>query len=438
MAAAKLALTKMPMPKGQAPRWRKKYKGKIYYFRGEYRTALAAWERKKVELDTEWEGVKTQLIRIGKGDYAEAIEQHLDDPDSALHRCDDWSGFMAFVAQCGDMTPDEVAREFEDDIECYEEFAAPLTTSEPTTRKITIGQAVDEWNTHRAAQVTMGRVKGATVSSAKLNVSVFRKWVGGQKAVTSIDESMLFDFFAYLAGEIDTGRMKKGYAHQILLYTKAFIRRQWELRRIDLPRNIRSRDLSIRVPVTEIDVLTLGELKAFYNRGDGLLKTCILLSLNCGFNNVDIATLTHNEVDWVRGTITKKRIKTGGYDNVPTVTWKLWPTTLALLREHRSKHAELVLTDRTGRELIRGGGLDRQDTIAKKWRYVRGRLGNKKAYKLLRKTAASLLASHPVYGKYTQYFLAHAPSTVADGHYVKPSQSQFEEAVDWLGVQFGF
>ena len=39
------------MPRGQEPRWRKIYKGRTYYFRGEYREALKAWQRLQVSLD---------------------------------------------------------------------------------------------------------------------------------------------------------------------------------------------------------------------------------------------------------------------------------------------------------------------------------------------------------------------------------------------------
>ena len=47
---SKPTLTRMPMPKGQKPRWRKKYKGEIYYFRGSEAEAILQWERKKLEL----------------------------------------------------------------------------------------------------------------------------------------------------------------------------------------------------------------------------------------------------------------------------------------------------------------------------------------------------------------------------------------------------
>jgi hypothetical protein len=57
--------------------------------------------------------------------------------------------------------------------------------------------------------------------------------------------------------------------------------------------------------------------------------------------------------------------------------------------------------------------------------------------KLLRKTAASLLDSHPEFGRYSQLFLGHSPRTIADRHYIKPSQERFDAAVLWLGKQLG-
>ena len=180
------------------------------------------------------------------------------------------------------------------------------------------------------------------------------------------------------------------------------------------------------------------ESRAFYDRAGGLLQTCMLLSLNCGFNAVDIATLKHSEVDWVAGTITKKRVKTGGQSNVPTVTWVLWKTTLAQLKKHRATHPELVLLGRKDRELIVGGGLERSDTIADMWRWVKKCLGSKHPFKLLRKTSASILGGSPAYGRYAQYFLSHAASTTADRHYVRPSQVEFDKAVKWLGKELRF
>ena len=61
----------------------------------------------------------------------------------------------------------------------------------------------------------------------------------------------------------------------------------------------------------------------------------------------------------------------------------------------------------------------------------------RKPFKLLRETSASLLADHRQYKFYVQYFLGHSPKTVADKHYVVPSDEEFFEALGWLRKQYG-
>ena len=70
--------------------------------------------------------------------------------------------------------------------------------------------------------------------------------------------------------------------------------------------------------------------------------------------------------------------------------------------------------------------------------YKRVRLEKRKPLKLLRKTGSSKLAEHPAYKYYAQYYLGHSPKTIADRHYVQPSQVEFDQAIQWLGSQFGF
>jgi hypothetical protein len=67
----------------------------------------------------------------------------------------------------------------------------------------------------------------------------------------------------------------------------------------------------------------------------------------------------------------------------------------------------------------------------------RKRVGFRKSLKLLRKTSASLLESHPVYGRLTSAFLGHAPATMREKHYAAVPQDLLDEAVKWLGGQLG-
>jgi hypothetical protein len=402
---AKKLLTKMPMPRGQAPRWRKKYQGKVYYFHGNYADAVKAWERKKVELDS------SPLVNVAKNvAELEAMQERRRGTGHTF-------------------TPPSPITSIR-----FKPWEAVKRESEVST----VGQAIKEYHQQRQAMATMGTITEATVSSSQLNLSFFAKWIGNSAPLSKLNEKTLAEFFAYLAGEIKAKRMSKGYAHQNLLYCKAFIKRQWEQRRILLPRNLTSRDLVISTSNGNPKTLTDDELKNYWDKAGSLLRCCILLSLNCGFNQIDIATLKFGEVDWVLGTICKKRTKTARMPGVPSPTWKLWPSTLEALKANTSNKGEWVLLGQSGQPLITGGGLGRQDAIAKAWRYVVRKQGSMAQYKQLRKTAASLLASNPEFSRYAQYFLAHAPSSVADAHYIRPSQDQFDRAVSWLGEKFNF
>ena len=402
----------------RSPRWRKKHGGTIYYFRGRYADALKAWEKKKKEIDGS--------IAMATADTGRERTAHLEgrirealQTDLAEH----WRTGDEQAAQRASAALARLSRKVKD-----------RTPSGPAV--LTIGQAVGEYLAEKRTQVAIGRIKGSTLSILTNLLGYFRRWAES-RAVEEIDEKFLTEFFAFLASQIEAEKIKRSYAHQILLHCKAFIRKQWQLRRIELPRNLTDRDLSIPVPLADISVLSVEQVRTFYHAAQSWLKPCILLSVNCGFNQADIAALTHSAINWEEGTITKRREKTGRYTSVPTITWKLWPSTLRELQENRSPHASLVLLGKHSQPLVAGYGLERVDAIAASWANLRSKVGITAPYKALRKTSATMLGSNPLYARYAQYFLGHAPSTVADRHYVRPSQEEFNRALDWLGQVFG-
>jgi len=134
-------------------------------------------------------------------------------------------------------------------------------------------------------------------------------------------------------------------------------------------------------------------------------------------------------------------IKSGRHDsNVPAVTYRLWPEVVVLLSEFatQSKNAEHLLTNEDGNPLKSvtikpDGKLDKRDAIDSAWDRVRRKTKKENSsFKYLRKLSASTLASHESYGRYAQYFLGHAPESVADRHYVVPSDERFADALNWL------
>jgi hypothetical protein len=160
--------------------------------------------------------------------------------------------------------------------------------------------------------------------------------------------------------------------------------------------------------------------------------------LNCGMYQNDIAEIHRDEVNWSKGTLTRARSKTRERHG-PVVTYKLWPETLALLKKHRARDGELVLTTDEGNPLVRywleDGQMRRYDCIQGTWLVVAKRLKVKKMrlpMKHLRKTAASLLGEHPQYKYYATHFLADSPKHMTEKHYVKPSDEEFFKALEWL------
>jgi hypothetical protein len=123
------------------------------------------------------------------------------------------------------------------------------------------------------------------------------------------------------------------------------------------------------------------------------------------------------------------------------VTYRLWPETLALLKKHRSD-GELVLTSDEGKPLVKewldGGRYRKYDVIRSAWERLAKRMGMKRSrlgLKHFRKTSASLLGEHPQFKYYTTHFLADSPKHMTEKHYVRPSETEFFEALEWLRGQ---
>lgn len=247
------------------------------------------------------------------------------------------------------------------------------------------------------------------------------------------------------------GRWAPTTAHHRMVIVKKFVRWLFEMGWINaLPRNLDAADLKIAMPTTSPETFTDQELVTVFEASPESVQLYMLLMLNTGAQQQDIADLRPDEVDWTTGYVTRKRGKTKGHDNSPKVTWKLWPRTLQLLNAQRSTDSDRVLLNANDKPLkidtIVGGKRKTIDNIKSSWGRVLVKLKNRKVepiqidkpMKLLRKTAATRLGEHPAYGRFAQHYLAHAPTTVADAHYVVPSQTQFDEAMDWLGKQWPF
>ena len=156
----------------------------------------------------------------------------------------------------------------------------------------------------------------------------------------------------------------------------------------------------------------------------------------------DISDLTQDQVNWEQGIITRKRSKTANHENVPTVSYPLWSSTLSLLRQFHNKEAPTVLTTENGKRLkteyiSEEGKYRKIDNIQAAFIRLFKRTGiEAKPPKLIRKTSATLLA-HSEYSHYAVLFLGHSPVGIAATYYIGEAGKGFADAIRWLGTQYG-
>lgn len=210
-----------------------------------------------------------------------------------------------------------------------------------------------------------------------------------------------------------------------------------------LPRLIVANKFKAEASEGDPDPYDADDVKAILAASSGRARLYILMSINTGMTQQDIADLAPHEVDWEAGKIIRKRSKTSDKKNVPTVSWTQWPETFELLCKYKSKDPNRVIVNAQGEPLVLvrevGEKTRRTDAVAKTMSRLRDKMKRKDpiTFKRFRSTAASMLEEHEIYGRYVDHFLGHAPSSIAAKHYVRPSQDQFDKAVAWLRTSFG-
>jgi integrase len=324
---------------------------------------------------------------------------------------------------------------------------------EPTAAPDRTVQAhADIWLKDQQVRVEARQMSAARCANNRTCLEQFKTFLGPASDIGGIDADRLHAFYQHCLRQIaarhrdDNEGWSVAYARDVFSVAKAFVRSLAEKGVIDLPRNIGSKAFKFGSPAKAVKTWTVDEFRAAVEAAPGKLKLALLLMANAGMTQEDISELRDSEVDWTAGRITRKRTKTAAHDNVPLVCYKLWPITFKLLKEYRSGRDRVLLTEQ-GEPYVRtklreDGKLSKADGFASNYVHLKTKLnktmpGFNRPLKELRKLGASLLESHEVYGRFHSYFLGHSPRTVADRHYVVPSQELFDQAVLWLGRQLG-
>jgi integrase len=320
---------------------------------------------------------------------------------------------------------------YEQTTEKLKRLADEVTAEPPVDPDRGLHHHYEQW-----CRIQLGADKSAARKKMNMHMLGFFKRFMGDVEVDEVNEARWAAFYTWLRGK----DLDDGYKGRILRTAKNFVRYLYEMRLIELPRNLDSRLLAFKSRRKEVKPLAVDVLRRFYGAAVGQTKLHVLLMLNCGMTAQDVSDLRDDEVDWDGGSLTRKRGKTRDHEDVPKVRYQLWPACFRLLKEYRSGKPNVLLT-KTGNPWIRGKieGDDYQhsDSIASRFKGVCRKAKVKVTPKQLRTTAASKLGEHENFKFYAQYFLGHSPRTVADKHYVKPSDEEFAKALKWLGDQFG-
>lgn len=292
-------------------------------------------------------------------------------------------------------------------------------------------------------QAEAGEISFDRYDNLRVHLQVFKLCYGDTGSVEDINGQTLLDFHTFLIKGIKEEKYSRSYAASCMRDTKQFIRHLWALELCELPRNMASSELEIFVPVKKVKTFTVEEIKNLLAEAGDRTKLYFLLAVNCGYTQEDISNLRPDEVDWKQGRIIRKRSKTEDSEDVPEVNYKLWPETFRLLKKEGNRAGDWVLLNEDGKPLKQkkiaaDGVVKKIDNIRCAYQRVAKKLHIDKHFRLMRKTASSMLDHHNEYSRFEQLFLGHSPRTIADRHYVDPSSEQFDAAVAWLGKQFGF
>ena len=266
-------------------------------------------------------------------------------------------------------------------------------------------------------------------------VRSFTGWVGEKVDVGTITPPRWQAWYQQVLGsECSVSWKQKQWRH-----SREFVIHLAEMGLVSLPPNLSSRKYRFGDgEVAAIPTFSVDECKTVLAGATGRLRLVILLCLNCGFTQKDVADLHQDEVDWTNGRIVRSRSKTRKQTgrNALIVCYPLWPRTFELLKEYRGS-SEIAFPNEKGVAWVRRDENSRSDGVMSCWRHLQTKTGISGPPKLLRKTGASLLKNSGTYSDLDWLYLGDKPRSIPDKHYSARSQERFDEAIRWLGSQFG-
>ena len=441
-------LTWMP----HAKRWRKRYLGKTYYMktatngkrdRQGYENALKEWERLKAYIDglgpdpytTTGALIPEAQVFNPCPTYIPPAPAGRDAPAASRATPTKTHKPSPVPTRSADLPPWIVSTGIEPAL--HPELVVS-DENNPYSGELRIEALAKLWLQKRQRQTEQGELSLKQWSEDTAKLKVFRDFLRtNYPQVIYVDEISPSMLNLYRAKQWEF--LDSGGEHQIgktTLKKRLDAVRKWLLWLVDqnilkeLPKDLSSYS-RVRLDKPVPMFWTVDEIKLLLNRASERTKLYIMMSLNLGYTQRDIATLEANMVDWDTGIITRDRQKSG----VPSKA-KLWPSTLSLLQKHRSpKKSGPLLLDQNGTSLYvekinSNGKLVTNDCISFAFNRLKtakktGLAGDKRGFKHFRKTAANEIEK--VRPDLTGLFLAHSEPGMKRHYVIGAYESLFEE-----------
>jgi len=268
----------------------------------------------------------------------------------------------------------------------------------------TFSTMVEAFLATKRNEVAAGQLSADRAESLRCYLNIAMDFAGNSASVSKIDSTLLASFRGHLLEKLSKKEYSDYYARDVLAGFKLFIR--WLANHTDkletLPKNMDDKRFGIVVAPRKAKTLTIEQVGKLLEKATDRTRLYLLLGLNCAMTQKDMSDCLQEEVDWKKGIIRRKRSKTERCENVPEVSYRLWPATFELLKQERSKDKQRVLLNHKGKPLRseqfdKNNKLKKQDAVRSAIERLRKNAKVSVTMTMLKKTSASLLRNHRDY-----------------------------------------
>ena len=326
------------------------------------------------------------------------------------------------------------------------EFLGDASSKKPQT----VGYWIARYLDFKADQARGGELAPKTLKDRGQKLGIFESWIKAGTHVATINEATVRDFYRHLLRQKYEKVTKEDYFSAFRMWTKwAWRHEACELD--NLPKNLDDRELRFtshtdstgRKRTRTEQLWTPAEIKKALKLPQPW-RCWLVLMANCGFTQADLNELRHDELRLREGRIVRQRTKTRRCPDPPIVSYKLWDTTIKLLKPQISDDPVYVLRTKRGARLLKQqideeGKVKIHDNVSRCWQKVRKRCGlDDKILKFLRKTGSTRIRRNTDHKTMDALYLGESWKNIPDRHYNAFNGEPYlplDDAIQWLGEE---